>query len=67
MRVLGPLGYRRLRLDRNRNKITADEQALFEELRADRLGARVRLEQERISFSAVERAVAATEVITQGR
>nr|WP_240513257.1 DUF2220 domain-containing protein [Halomonas campaniensis] len=48
-------------------RLTADEQALFEELRADRLGARVRLEQERISFSAVERAVAATEVITQGR
>ena len=40
------------------------EQALLKELRTDRLGERVRLEQERIAFSAVERAVAATESVT---
>ncbi|MCH8504133.1 MAG: DUF2220 domain-containing protein [Ectothiorhodospiraceae bacterium] len=45
-------------------RLTAGEQALFEELRADHLGERVRLEQERIAFGAVERAVAATEVVT---
>ena len=45
-------------------RLTATEQALFEELRTDRLGERVRLEQERIAFSVVERAVAATEGVT---
>ncbi|TFH85521.1 hypothetical protein EQG41_17075 [Billgrantia azerbaijanica] len=42
-------------------RLTAAEQALFEALHHDRLGERVRLEQERIAFGAVERAVAATE------
>lgn len=45
-------------------RLTAMEQALLEELRTDRLGERVRLEQERIAFSTVERAVAATESVT---
>lgn len=39
-------------------RLTADERALFDDLRHDRLGERVRLEQERIAFGLVERAVA---------
>jgi hypothetical protein len=31
-------------------RLTDDERTLFDDLRADRLGERVRLEQERISF-----------------
>ncbi len=37
--------------------LTPDERALFEDLRHDRLGERVRLEQERIGYGVVERAV----------
>ena len=37
---------------------TADELALFDALRFDVLGERVRLEQERIAFGWVERALA---------
>lgn len=40
-RVLGPNGYRRLRLDRNRNKITAEEQAFYSGLRIGVVGASV--------------------------
>ena len=41
VRVLGPLGYRRLRLDRNRNKITADEQARMADLTVGVVGLSV--------------------------
>jgi hypothetical protein len=36
------------------HRLTPDERALFDDLRGDRLGDRVRLEQERIGFGAVE-------------
>jgi hypothetical protein len=42
--------------------LTDDERALFDDLRSDRLGEGVRLEQERISFSLVARTVRAIEV-----
>jgi molybdopterin/thiamine biosynthesis adenylyltransferase/nitroreductase len=41
VRVLGPRGYRRLRLDRNRNKITAAEQDAYARLRIGVVGASV--------------------------
>jgi hypothetical protein len=37
--------------------LTQDEHALFNELRIDRLGDRVRLEQERISYAWLRRAL----------
>lgn len=43
-------------------RLTDAEQALFEELAADRLGERIRLEQERIDFGAVRVAVGALPV-----
>lgn len=39
------------------SRLTADERALFEDLRLDRLGPRVRLEQERIGFGWFEAAL----------
>ena len=39
--VLGPAAFRHLRLDRNRNKITAEEQARFEQLRVGVIGLSV--------------------------
>jgi hypothetical protein len=39
------------------HRLTPDERALFDDLRGDRLGERVRLEQERIGFRAVEDAL----------
>ncbi len=36
-------------------RLTAEEQALFDDLRADRLGERVRLEQERVGFGWLEK------------
>jgi hypothetical protein len=42
------------------DRLTSPERALFEDLRDDRLGERVRLEQERIGYSFVKREVAAT-------
>lgn len=39
------------------HRLTPDERALFDDLRDDRLGERVRLEQERIGFRAVEEAL----------
>jgi len=41
------------------DRLTAEERLLFEDLRHDRLGERVRLEQERIAFGFVQRAVLA--------
>jgi len=38
-------------------RLTADEASLYETLIADRLGERVRLEQERIGFGWVSRAI----------
>jgi hypothetical protein len=43
--------------DRPLGRLTGDEQALFEDLRRDRFGCGVRLEQERISFSRVVHAL----------
>lgn len=40
-RILGPAGYRRLRLDRNRDKITPDEQEYFARLSIGVVGASV--------------------------
>jgi hypothetical protein len=45
------------RSDRTLLRLTADEAALYEDLRLDRLGEGVRLEQERIGFAHVGRAV----------
>jgi hypothetical protein len=44
--------------DRDLPRLTAPEAALYEDLRTHRLGKRVRLEQERISFGYLERALA---------
>lgn len=58
------LGHRALwvqepcRHDKPLGRLTADEAAVYEDLRLDRLGERVRLEQERIGYACVERAVA---------
>lgn len=41
VRVLGPRGFDRLRLDRNRNKITTEEQARFRSLRVGIVGLSV--------------------------
>ncbi|OZE83247.1 hypothetical protein CH298_26515 [Rhodococcoides fascians] len=41
VRVLGPRGFDRLRLDRNRNKITSEEQARFRDLRVGVVGLSV--------------------------
>lgn len=41
VRVLGPVGFRRLRLDRNRNKITFDEQERLAQLRIGVVGLSV--------------------------
>lgn len=43
------------------DRLTREERELFEDLRHDRLGERVRLEQERIGYGFVERAVQSTE------
>lgn len=37
--------------------LTHEEQDVYDDLRCDRLGERVRLEQERVTFAAVEEAV----------
>lgn len=42
-------------------RLTANERAVFDDLRFDRLGPRVRLEQERIGFGAIQRALALIE------
>lgn len=42
---------------RELDRLTDAERALYEELRGDRLGEKVRLEQERIGFARVERAL----------
>lgn len=39
-------------------RLTDDEQRLYDDLRCDRLGKHIRLEQERISFSDVQHALA---------
>jgi hypothetical protein len=41
------------------DRLTVEERDLFEDLRSERLGERVRLEQERIGYGFVERAVRA--------
>ncbi len=59
------LGHRALwvaepdRYDKPLPHLTPDEEGVYEDLRFDRLGARVRLEQERIAFGHVMRALAA--------
>lgn len=58
------MGHRKLwgqepsRHDKPLARLTPDESALYLDLRLDRLGERVRLEQERIGLSSVERAIA---------
>ena len=47
------------RCDRRLERLTPEENALYEDLRADRLGAAVRLEQERIAFGWLTRALSA--------
>ena len=47
------------RFDSELEHLTASEQTLFENLRHDRLGKQVRLEQERISYGLVQRAIKA--------
>jgi hypothetical protein len=44
--------------DKDLARLTTPEAALFEDLRADRLGSHVRLEQERISFGYLQQALA---------
>jgi hypothetical protein len=39
------------------SRLTAEERALFDDLRADRFGERVRLEQERIGYTWLEAAL----------
>lgn len=43
---------------RDLKRLTEEEQALYDDLRADRLGCRLRLEQEKIGFSWLQRALA---------
>lgn len=38
-------------------RLSSDEAAVYDDLRLDRLGPRVRLEQERIAFGHLERAI----------
>ena len=45
-------------IDRELPRLTAEERALYHDLRADRLGRHVRLEQERIGFGWVRDALA---------
>lgn len=47
------------------NRLTPPECALYDDLRGDRLGERIRLEQERIGFGSIERAISA--VRSEGR
>ncbi len=42
---------------RELDRLTDAERALYEELRGDRYGQKVRLEQERVGFAAVQRAL----------
>ena len=43
-------GTERSPLDRNLSRLTADERALYDDLRFNRIGSNLRLEQERIGF-----------------
>lgn len=45
---------------RDLHRLTTDERELYDDLRDNRVGPRIRLEQERIRFSAVQRALQAT-------
>ena len=49
------------RADRELSRLTADERALYDDLRYDRLGPALRLEQERIGFGWVKEALAKLE------
>jgi hypothetical protein len=49
------------RYDGEPSRLTDEEQSVFEDLRADRLGDRVRLEQERIPFGTVRRVLDGTD------
>jgi hypothetical protein len=50
-------GQERERFDNRLTRLNAEESALFDDLQQDRVGDRVRLEQERIAFPYVERAL----------